>query len=75
MKRRAFLSASATLPLAGAASVLPYASSAGSGEDIGVVELKRLFYAMRPEHQRIICELTRMLAEPRRKKMAGDGVA
>ena len=54
---------------------LPYARSVGSDEDIGVAEIKRLFYAMRPEHQRIICELTRMLAEPRRKKMAGDGAA
>ena len=70
MKRRAFLSASAAVPLAGITAALPFVGVASSDED-GITELLYNLERVPPDLREYVFSYARFLAESGRKRMAG----
>ena len=75
MKRRAFLTASATAPLAGITAALPFAGVAGSEDDGGFPELLDNLEKLPPKLREAVMILARALAEEQRERMAADRAA
>ena len=68
MKRRTFLRASATAPLAGITAALPLAGVAGSEEDGGFPELLDNLKRLPPDIREHVLMFTRFLADRQRKR-------
>ena len=74
MKRRAFLSASAAVPLAGITAALPFAGVAGvagSKEEPDIEELLDILETLPPDLREYVFSYARFLAESGRKRRAG----
>ena len=71
MKRRAFLSASAAVPLAGITAALPFAGVARSEENGGFPELLDILETLPPDLRENVFSYARFLAESGRKRRAG----
>ena len=71
MKRRAFLAASAALPLAGITAALPFAGVARSEENGGFPELLDILETLPPDLREYVFSYARFLAESGRKRRAG----
>ena len=71
MKRRAFLTASAAVPLAGITAALPFAGVARSEENGGFPELLDILETLPPDLREYVFSYARFLAEGKRKRMAG----
>ena len=69
MKRRAFLSASAAVPLAGITAALPFVGVASSEED-DITELLEILETLPPDLREYVFGYARYLAERGRKRMA-----
>ena len=71
MKRRAFLTASAAVPLAGITAALPFAGVARSEENGGFPELPDILETLPPDLREYVFSDARCLAESGRKRRAG----
>ena len=72
MKRRKFLAAAATAPLAGIIAALPIAGIASAQDDGGFQDLLDILEKLPPDRREFVFSYTRFLAEDARKQRAAS---